>query len=115
MRLQKYLYMLLMLICAGCRSSSETQLNEDARSEVVEHEVEPNRPSVVALQNLKTRVLVYCYETPEIPAQECAENFENKGYTRLKDIPRQPAGYDFLKTGTYPTRRWRNDEHAPRW
>lgn len=34
---------------------------------------------------------------------------------RFEDIPYKTANYDFLKTGTYPTRRWRPGEITPRW
>jgi len=37
------------------------------------------------------------------------------GYVRLRDIPYKSANYDFLKTDTYPTRRWRDGETTPRW
>lgn len=78
-------------------------------------EVEPYREGVIALQNLDTRVLVYCYNVPEFLAEDCARTFERKGFVRLQEIPRQTAKYDFLTGGTYPTRRWRNDELVPRW
>lgn len=78
-------------------------------------EIEPYREGVIALQNLNTRVLVYCYNVPDFLAEDCARTFERKGFVRLQEIPRQPAKYDFLTGGTYPTRRWRNDELVPRW
>lgn len=71
--------------------------------------------NTVVLQNLKTRTLVYCYNSEEVSADECAEKFEKDGFVRLRDIPKFPAEYDFLKADTYPTRRWRKDEKIPRW
>lgn len=70
---------------------------------------------VIALQNPDTRVLVYCFTSAYYTADACAVRFEKQGFVRLKDIPKLPAEYDFLKTGTYPTRRWRSDERVPRW
>ena len=67
------------------------------------------------MQNLKTRVLVYCYKSEQVSVEQCAQTFEKKGYVRLTDIPRLSAEYDFLKSDTYPTRRWRKDEKIPRW
>ncbi len=71
--------------------------------------------NVIALQNLKSRVLLYCFASQNLSADDCAKHFEQKGYVRLKDIPQFPAQYDFLKADTYPTRRWRKGEVIPRW
>lgn len=70
---------------------------------------------VIALQNLKSRVLVYCFTSADYQADDCAKRFESKGFVRLRDIPKLPAEFDFLKGDTYPTRRWRKDELVPRW
>lgn len=74
-----------------------------------------NDEPVIALQNLKSRILVYCYSGENNSSETCAQYFEDQGYVRLRDIPYKPAEYDFLKTDTYPTRRWRDDELTPRW
>lgn len=75
----------------------------------------PYQEEMVVLQNLKSRVLAYCYPSVEFSADDCAKSFEKQGFVRLKDIPRFPAQDDFLKADTYPTRRWRKNERAPRW
>lgn len=63
-----------------------------------------------------TRTQVVCYDDPGLSATECAQIFHNKGYVYITDIPQLPAKYDFLKKGTYPTRRWRGGgEVVPRW
>lgn len=68
----------------------------------------------VILENLNTRVLAYCRGSENEIAM-CVERLEASCYVKLQDIPRRPAKYDILQRGTYPTRRWRNGETAPRW
>lgn len=75
----------------------------------------PYQDDMIGLQNLETRIIVYCYNSATITTEQCAREFENRGYVRLTDIPRLPAEYDYLKSDTYPTRRWRRDEKIPRW
>ena len=74
-----------------------------------------NDEPVIALQNLESRVVVYCHSTPTNSSETCAEIFEGYGYVRLREIPYKTADYDFLRTDTYPTRRWRDNELTPRW
>lgn len=68
----------------------------------------------VILENLNTRVLAYCRGT-EAEIDACVAVLENSCYVRITEIPQMAAKYDFLKIGTYPTRRWRNGENVPRW
>lgn len=68
----------------------------------------------VILENLNTHVLAYCRGTEE-DIEICVSRLENSCYVRIEDIPRFAAKYDRLKTGTYPTRRWREGENFPRW
>ena len=75
-----------------------------ADNEIPAFEVVPYKEDMIVLQNLKTRVLAYCYSSPSY-----------KGFVRLTDVPRLPAEYDALKADTYPTRRWRKDNKIPRW
>lgn len=79
-------------------------------------QVEDNKygSNEVVLENLNTRVLAYCRGTQE-EVDMCVKRLEGSCYVRLQDIPRRPAKYDLLQRGTYPTRRWRNGETAPRW
>lgn len=99
--------------------SEEVFMNPEIVYQVTEpyaiREVYQPQEDIVALQNPQTRVLAYCYNVPGAVAEDCAREFEKIGFVRLRDIPRQPAQYDFLKEGTYPTRRWRNGEIVPRW
>lgn len=73
-----------------------------------------NEETQINLQQPFTRVIVKCYSTRYEPAETCAKFFENKGYVRFEDIPYKTANYDFLKGGSYPTRRWRPGEITPR-
>ena len=69
----------------------------------------------IGLQDLRSRTIIYCYNNEQYSAEQCASYYESQGYTRLRDIPSRSAKYDFLTVDTYPTRRWRNGEHFPRW
>ncbi len=71
------------------------------------------QPQVI-MENLNTRVLAYCRGSEE-EIEECVSMLENSCYTRISEIPHLAAKYDTLKTGTYPTRRWREGEVVPRW
>lgn len=68
----------------------------------------------VIMENLNTRVLAYCRGSEE-EIEACVSVLEDSCYVRITEIPKLAAKYDFLKTGTYPTRRWRNGENVPRW
>lgn len=71
--------------------------------------------NMIALENLKTRVISYCYASQDFSVEECARDLEQRGFVRLTDIPKVTADKDFLTTGTYPTRRWRETDRVPRW
>lgn len=80
-------------------------------------EVERNKYiSEIVLENQNTHVLAFCRGTEE-QAERCATRLENYSscYVRVNNIPYLAAKYDKLKTGTYPTRRWREGEYVPRW
>ncbi len=62
-----------------------------------------------------TRAKVLCYDQQGWSAVICAEQFRASGYILVTDIPQFAGRYDFLREGTYPARRWRKDEHIPRW
>lgn len=74
-----------------------------------------NDAAYIILQQPTSRDIATCYKTEDVSADACARIFESKGYVRLRNIPYQSANYDFLRTDTYPTRRWRGNELAPRW
>ncbi len=68
----------------------------------------------VTMENLNTRVLAFCRGS-EQEIEECVATLEASCYRRISEIPQVAAKYDLLKTGTYPTRRWREGEKVPRW
>ncbi len=83
--------------------------------EVYKPEQFANEEGTISLQNLTSRVIVHCYTTENMDAETCAQAFEKENFVRFREIPYRTADYDFLKKDTYPTRRWRNGERAPRW
>jgi len=91
--------------CVFQRNTQHSEVNTLKAYEV--HEI--------ALENLETRVVAYCYTSGSISAEECARDMEARGYVRLTDIPKVTADKDFLTTGTYPSRRWRQTDRVPRW
>lgn len=95
------------LFLPGCRSAQDKQPQT--------YYVLPYEAESVVLQNLKSRAVVYCYPSVDLSAEDCAKDFEQRGYVRLRDIPRFTAEDDILKADTYPTRRWRQGEKIPRW
>ncbi len=74
-----------------------------------------NDACAIALQNLNTREIAYCYSNPVTSAEACAQHYEEMGFVRFREIPYKTANYDFLKVDTYPTRRWRDSEITSRW
>lgn len=70
---------------------------------------------VILLQHPTTGKLACCRDTEDVTAEECARALEEECFVRVQDLPYRPAEYDFLTTDTYPTRRWRENEKAPRW
>lgn len=70
----------------------------------------------VVLIHPYTRTKIICFDKPNQSAQDCAQDFQGAGYVLITDLPQLPARYDFLRDGTYPTRRWRGGgEVVPRW
>ncbi len=95
----------LLAACSGSREAEK----------IPTYYILPYEEEMIVLQNLKNRILVYCYPSADVSATDCAARFEKQGFVQLRDIPSLPAEYDFLKGDTYPTRRWRKDEKIPRW
>jgi len=63
-----------------------------------------------------TRKIVVCKGEDIYNIDDCVNGFKEKGFVLLTDVPQMPAKYDFIKKGTYPARRWRNNgEIVPRW
>ena len=111
-------HMKRVCLVAFCMLSAACVSRQDGAVGVNEpevHTVAPYKQKVIALENLKTRTVVYCYASEVFSAEECAADVEKYGYVKLTDIPKFTAERDFLTTGTYPTRRWRETDQAPRW
>lgn len=69
----------------------------------------------VRLQHPLYRTVIECYKEPFKSAERCAFEHEARGYVRLTDKTKMPASNDVLNHSTYPSRRWRETEKAPRW
>lgn len=117
----KKLFLISVFLLAGCFSSTKEEgcnsatgcHQKTAESGTIKYFA--NEEDMISLQNLTTRVVVHCYTTEDMLAETCAQAFEKKNFVRFRDIPYRTANYDFLKKGTYPTRRWRSGEKTPRW
>ena len=83
--------------------------------ETVIKTVKAYQENVIALENLKTREVAYCYTSAEHTAEECALEMEKYAFVRLKEIPMVTAERNILSEGTYPTRRWREKDRVSRW
>lgn len=109
----------VLLAIAGCARFNELTCDRcytpAPRCVYEQHPSYANDAEFIALQNPQTRIIVQCYTSERNPAEFCAQQFEKKGYIRLREMPYKAAEYDFLHTDTYPTRRWRNGEVTPRW
>ena len=79
------------------------------------HMIDPYAHDVITLEHVKTHTIAYCRESENFSVEECALDLEQRGFVRLTDIPKVTADKDFLTTGTYPTRRWRETDVIPRW
>ena len=111
--------LLLASAAGGCAKFDEITCDRcytpEPKCVLEQHPSYINDDNVIVLQDLNSRVLAYCYTSERNPAEFCAQQFEKRGYVRLREIPYKTADYDFLKTDTYPTRRWRGGEVTPRW
>lgn len=104
----------IFAVCAALCSCS-WQKTEKMLPIIPARTVYGNEQDTIVLQNLTSRVIATCQSTDDVSADACARVFESKGYVRITNIPYKTADYDFLKTDTYPTRRWRGGEKTPRW
>ncbi len=107
----KVLSLILIALTSACtwQKAQETMYLKPKRT------VYGNDQATIVLQHPQSRVIATCYRAEDVSAEACAKIFESKGYVRLRNIPYKTADYDFLKTDTYPTRRWRGSEDTPRW
>lgn len=74
-----------------------------------------NVKSTIFLVNQHTGDIACCRDTPTMSAEQCAQALEADCFKRIEEVPYGIAERDFLKEGTYPTRRWREGETSPRW
>ena len=107
--IKKTCFVLFFVGMCGCASQKEAEPLEEV------HHLKPYQDKVIALENLRTRIIAYCYNSEMFTVEECAQDMERRGFVRLKDVPKVTADKDFLTTGTYPTRRWRETDVVPRW
>ncbi len=75
----------------------------------------PGSNETVILQEPVTREVFYCESDEFSSADVCAAELEEMGFVRLKDKPNFPAKDDFLQKGSYPPRRFREEQSIPRW
>ncbi len=108
----KMLFLLVLFVLTACRMTSYSSPPPVAEIPIATY---GNAADFIDLQNPHNRVVVHCKKTAEASAELCADFFEKRGYIRLQEIPYKTANYDFLKTDTYPSRRWRANEATPRW
>jgi len=115
----KFKIIAMLLLLTGCAKFNQITCDRcytpEPKCVYEQHASYVNDADYIVLQNLQSRVVVECYTSKRNPAEYCAQQFEQMGYVRLRDIPYKSANYDFLKTDTYPTRRWRDGETTPRW
>ncbi len=107
----KVLSLILIVFSTAC----SWQKAEDMVNLRPKRTVYGNDQQHIILQQPTNRSIVTCYRSEDVSAETCAKIFESKGYVRLRNIPYNTADYDFLKTDTYPSRRWRSNENSPRW
>jgi len=106
----KVLWLALLCVALACcaRRPNQEEIPQVQTIPAYHHKV-------IALENLYTRNIAYCYANADFTAEECALALEKQGYVQLKNVPKVTAPADFLKEGEYPTRRWRNEDKVPRW
>ncbi len=98
-----------------CMSTTACMFFKQETNEPVVHHLKAYQHDQIVLENLYTREIAYCKKTAEFSAEACASELEKKGFVKLTDIPKVTAADDFLGTGAYPTRRWRENDKVPRW
>lgn len=99
---------ILCAVIAACSSSKQTPQDEF-------HLLKAHEQHYIALEDLKTHLIAYCHSSDDFSAEECAADLERRGFVRLTDVPKVTADKDFLTTGSYPSRRWRETDRIPRW
>ena len=75
----------------------------------------PGQNETVILQHPVTREVFYCESDENVPAAVCAAELEEMGFVRLTDKSLFPSKDDLLQKGSYPPRRFRDNQNIPRW
>ena len=108
------LLLFAIFCCSGCAALQRRNCEDDVERIILADKPQ-NVKSVIFLVNQNTGDLACCRDTAMGTAEECAAALEKECFKRVEDIPYRTAKYDFLNAGTYPTRRWRENEQNPRW
>ncbi|MBP5399629.1 MAG: hypothetical protein J6Y53_04350 [Alphaproteobacteria bacterium] len=106
---------LVLQACQGDRACKDYWDCVESAEDIVIATTPQNVKHVIFLVNQHTGDIACCQDTPEVSAEQCAQALEADCFRRIEDIPYGIAEKDFLKNGTYPTRRWREGETSPRW
>ena len=115
MKIKLAVLLVMTTLCTACCTADNAVDCEEDAEVIVLGSHPANTQSVIFLINQTTGELACCRDTAISTAEECAHALEQECFKRVEDIPYGKANYDFLKAGTYPTRRWRNGESNPRW
>ena len=75
----------------------------------------PGSNDTVILQQPVTREVFYCESDEYVSAAVCAAELEEMGFVRLTDKSTFPGKDDMLQKGSYPPRRYRDNQNIPRW
>lgn len=108
----------LFAVCAllsGCVVTEPEPSCEEVEELVILATTPQNVQSRIFLVNQNTGELACCTDTEFGSAEDCALALEKECFKRVEDIPYNMSKDDILKANTYPTRRWRDNEHSPRW
>lgn len=75
----------------------------------------PGTNETIILQQPVTREVFYCESDEYVSAAVCAAELEEMGFVRLTDKSVFPSKDDLLQKGSYPPRRFRDNQSIPRW
>ncbi|MCQ2915110.1 MAG: hypothetical protein MJ247_07970 [Alphaproteobacteria bacterium] len=100
---------LFCLMAVSCLSSCVSNQEKDVKVII------PGSDKPIVLQHTITREIVYCDGTDVNKMDICATDFERDGFVRLTDKPNFRAKDDLPRPGSYPTRRFRDNQNTPRW
>lgn len=76
----------------------------------------PQGEGRIVLQQPVTREIFVCGDEENSTAEDCAFYMEmEKGFVRLTDKSLFPGKDDIPQDGSYPTRRYRDNQTIPRW